>query len=132
MRYLDPVYPGTSRGSRNGFYCFFAVSLNDENYAVNYLKFATDKKWTPQDAIQVEHYSLLFWAVSNVIGSLIGSALKIDLNVVQFALTALFIYMVVMQIKERLTIVIAILAGVLAVVFLTLTKSTIGLVISRC
>lgn len=38
--------------------------------------------------------------------------------------------MVVMQIKERLTIVIAILAGVLAVVFLTLTKSTIGLVIS--
>ncbi|WP_056987398.1 AzlC family ABC transporter permease [Secundilactobacillus paracollinoides] len=118
------------KGQSERFLLVFAVSLNDENYAVNYLKFATDKKWTPQDALQVEHYSLLFWTVSNLIGSLIGSALKINLNVVQFALTALFIYMVVMQIKERLTIIVAILAGILAVVFLTLTKSTIGLVIS--
>lgn len=36
--------------------------MNDENYAVNYLKFATDKNWTPKDALMVEHYSLLSWA----------------------------------------------------------------------
>lgn len=46
----------------------FALSLNDENYAVNYLKFATDKHWTPNDARQVEHWSLLFWTVSNIVG----------------------------------------------------------------
>lgn len=93
------------KGQSNRFLFIFAISLNDENYAINYLKFATDKKWTGKEALMVEHYSLLFWAVSNVIGSLIGSALKIDLSIVNFALTALFLYMIVMQIKNRLTIV---------------------------
>lgn len=78
----------------------------------------------------VEHYSLLFWTVSNLIGSLIGSALKIDLTVVHFALTALFLYMIIMQVKSRLTIFVGIIAAALAAFFLVLTKSTLGLVIS--
>ncbi len=118
------------KGQSNRFLFVFAISLNDENYAINYLKFATDKKWTGKEALMVEHYSLLFWAVSNVIGSLIGSALKIDLSIVNFALTALFLYMIVMQIKNRLTIVICLISGVLAAVCMMATKSTLGLVIS--
>nr|WP_225365997.1 AzlC family ABC transporter permease [Levilactobacillus bambusae] len=118
------------RGKSTRFLFLFAVSLNDENYAVNYLKFATDKKWTPHDALHVEHYSLLFWTVSNLIGSLIGSAIKIDLGVVNFALTALFLYMIVMQLKNRITVLIALVAAFFAVVFMCWTKSTIGLVIS--
>lgn len=112
------------------FTAIFAASMNDENYAINYLKFSTDKKFTPQDALKVEHFTLLFWAVSNIIGSLIGNAIHIDLTVVHFALTALFLYMIVMQLKEWLLIVICILSGFLAVFFLVLTKSTLGLVIS--
>lgn len=42
------------RGTSKKFLYIFAVSLNDENYAVNYLKFATDKSWTPKDALHVE------------------------------------------------------------------------------
>ena len=108
----------------------FALSLNDENYAVNYLKFATDKHWTPNDARQVEHWSLLFWTVSNIVGSLIGSVLSINLTVVDFALTALFIYMIVMQIKSRLSLLICIFSGILAAVCMIITKSTLGLVAS--
>ncbi|KAF0395016.1 branched-chain amino acid ABC transporter permease [Pediococcus pentosaceus] len=108
----------------------FALSLNDENYAVNYLKFATDKHWTPNDARQVEHWSLLFWTVSNIVGSLIGSVLSINLTVVDFALTALFIYMIVMQIKSRLSLLICIFSGALAAVCMIITKSTLGLVAS--
>lgn len=112
------------------FTALFAASLNDENYAINYLKFSTDKKFTPKDALQVEHYTLLFWTVSNLIGSLIGSAIQIDLTVVHFALTALFLYMIVMQLKNGLLLVICVVAGVLAAYFMVLTKSTLGLVIS--
>ncbi len=117
-------------GTSERFKLIFSVSMNDENYAVNYLKFATDKKWTPREALMVEHYSLLFWTVSNLVGSLIGSALKIDLTVVHFALTALFLYMIIMQVKNRLTILVGLIAAALAVFFLVLTKSTLGLVIS--
>ena len=38
--------------------------MNDENYAVNYMKFATDKKWDPDDALLVEYYSLAAWSIS--------------------------------------------------------------------
>ena len=108
----------------------FAFSMNDENYAVNYLKFATDKHWKPKQALLVEHYSLIFWTISNIIGSLIGSALTINLKVVDFALTALFIYMAIMQTKSRLIILVSAISGVLTVFFLVLMKSTLGLVVA--
>lgn len=117
-------------GRSLGFTALFAASMNDENYALNYLKFSTDKKFTPDDALKVEHMTLLFWTVSNLVGSLIGKAVHIDLTVVHFALTALFLYMIVMQLKEWLLIFICILSAFLAIFFLVLTKSTLGLVIS--
>ena len=112
------------------FIWLFAVSMNDENYAVNYLKFATDKKWHPKDGLLVEHYSLLFWSVSNMVGGLIGSAVSINLEVVDFALTALFIYMIVMQLRSHLALLICLLSAVLAVIFMVLTGSIIGVVIA--
>jgi 4-azaleucine resistance transporter AzlC len=112
------------------FIWLFAVSMNDENYAVNYLKFATDKKWSPQDGLLVEHYSLISWSVANMVGGLIGSAVSIDLEVVDFALTALFLYMIVMQVRSHLTLLICLLSAVLAVCFLVLTKNTLGIVIA--
>lgn len=112
------------------FVLLFSASMNDENYAVNYMKFATDKKWTPDDGLLVEYYSLLAWSVSNMVGGLIGSTISINLEVVDFALTALFLYMIVMQVQNHLTLLISILAGVLGVFFLCLVKSTLGLIIA--
>ncbi len=118
------------QGQSNRFTFLFAASLNDENYAINYLKFSTDKKWTPNDALQVEHYSLLFWTISNIIGSFIGSALHINLTIVHFALTALFIYMIVMQLKSLLKLFVMVITVGLAIFFMLLIKSTLGLVAS--
>ncbi|WP_241259119.1 AzlC family ABC transporter permease [Ligilactobacillus pobuzihii] len=118
------------RGTSKKFLLIFAASMNDENYAVNYLKFATDKTWTPQNALSVEHLSLLFWTVSNLIGSLAGGFISVNLTIVDYALTALFIYMIVMQIKNRLTILISIVSGIFAVLSMTWLKSTMGLVVA--
>ena len=112
------------------FVLLFSASMNDENYAVNYLKFATDKKWTPQDALMVEHYSLISWASGNLIGGLIGSTVTIDLEIVDFALTALFIYMIVMQMRSHLSLIICLTSTALSLFFLTLTKSTLGIIIA--
>ena len=112
------------------FIWLFAVSMNDENYAINYLKFATDKKWSPKDALLVEHYSLISWSVANMVGGLIGSTISINLEVDDFALTALFLYMIVMQVQNHLTLLISILSAVLAVWFMVLTSSIIGVVLA--
>lgn len=112
------------------FVFIFAISMNDENYAVNYLKFVTDKHWTPKDALMVEHYSLITWSVSNMVGALIGSTVHIDLEIVDFALTALFIYMIVTQLRDHLKVLMALFSAVLAVIFLVITKSTLGIIIA--
>ena len=91
----------------------FSASMNDENYAINYMKFVTDKDWSAKDALLVEYYSLASWATGNLLGGLIGSAVQIDLMIVDFALTALFIYMIVMQVRQRLTLFVGILSNLL-------------------
>src|SRR5699024_9008109 len=116
------------KGTSKKFLYFFAVSLNDENYAVNYLKFATDKSWTPKDALAVEHWSLLFWSVANFIGNLVP--MENYLDIVDFALTAMFIYMIVMQIRNKLTILVSFISGVIAIVALVTLKSTMGLIVA--
>lgn len=118
------------RGTSKKFLLVFAASMNDENYAVNYLKFATDKTWTAKNALLVEHLSLLFWTLSNLVGSLAGGFIKVNLTIVDYALTALFIYMIVMQIKNKLTILISILSGIVAVFSMVWLKSTMGLVVA--
>lgn len=118
------------RAESQPFIFFFAASMNDENYAVNYLKFATDKHWTPKDALWAEYYSLAAWAGGNLIGGAIGSAITIDLEIVDFALTALFIYMIVMQARNRLTLLIGILSAGFSLIFLTALKSTLGIIVA--
>ncbi|ANK64611.1 branched-chain amino acid ABC transporter permease [Loigolactobacillus backii] len=113
-----------------GFLVYFASSMNDENYAINYLKFATDKNWNGHKAVMVNHYSMLFWTVSNMIGSTIGNLIHFDVNIVNFTLTALFGYMMVMQVKNWLSIGVAALSGMLSVWLMIVLKSTMGLVIA--
>lgn len=65
-----------------------------------------------------------------MVGGLIGSAVHIDLEIVDFALTALFLYMIVMQVRNHLSLLISLVSAVLAVIFLSLTKSTLGIIIA--
>lgn len=112
------------------FLIYFSSSMNDENYAINYLKFATDKKWNGHQAVMVNHFSLLFWTVSNMIGSTIGNLIHFDVNLVNFTLTALFGYMLVMQVKNLLSILVAGLSAVLSVWLIIAMRSTMGLVVA--
>lgn len=118
------------RDEKQSFIFRFAFSMNDENYAVNYLKFSTDKTWTAKDALMVEYYSLLSWTVGNLIGGILGTKITIDLPIVHFALTAMFLYMVTMQLKRRILFVPVILSAVVSVATVVMLKSTLGLIIA--
>ncbi|MEF9938326.1 MAG: AzlC family ABC transporter permease [Carnobacterium sp.] len=115
---------------KKGFIALFTRTINDENYAVNYLKFSTDKNWTSKKALMVNRYSLASWLISNVIGSMLGSTIPLDTHIVDFALTAMFIYMFTMQLQNKLIIFVGLLSGVLSVVTMLVFQSTIGLIMA--
>lgn len=115
---------------KRGFIALFTKSINDENYAVNYLKFSTDSSWNAHKALMVNRYSLASWLVSTVAGTMLGSVLPLDVHIVDFALTAMFIYMFTMQLQNKLIIFVGLFSGLLSIMTMLILKSTIGLILA--
>jgi 4-azaleucine resistance transporter AzlC len=112
------------------FLAIFSQSMNDENYAVNHLKFITDELWDGRKALYVNWLSMLSWVLGNVIGTLGGAHLKMDSSLVHFALTSMFVYMLIMQVKNKKRLVAAVVSAILSVVLMMLIKNTFGIVLA--
>lgn len=130
LRYalLGSSLSGFMKKEKKRFLAVFSQSLNDENYAVNYLKYSTDPTWNKQKALYVNWFSMVSWASSNMIGNFFGAVIRVDADLVHFALTAMFIFMFVMQMKNALLILTGVLSGVLGVIFMVLFQNTFGLI----
>ncbi|MCI8451935.1 MAG: hypothetical protein HFJ74_05480 [Eggerthellaceae bacterium] len=88
---------------------FFAATVTDESYGVSTAKFA-EGGWSVDRALMVNLFSQSSWALSNVAGVLVGSAIGIPLNIAAFAMTAIFICLLVTQRMTSANIVAIVLA----------------------
>ena len=115
---------------KRSFIALFSQSMNDENYAVNYLKYSTDPEWNRKKALFVNWFSMASWTASTVVGNIFGSVIHVDTELVHFALTAMFIFMFMMQLNNGLLLVTGLLSGGLAVIFMLVIKNTFGLILA--
>lgn len=74
----------------------FAASVTDESYGVNTQRFA-EGNWSVDRALLVNLFSQSSWTISNVIGCAVGAAVAIPVNIAAFAMTAIFICLLVTQ-----------------------------------
>lgn len=74
----------------------FAATVTDETYGVSTQRFA-EGDWSVDRALMLNLFSQSSWALSNVVGVLVGSALSIPLNIASFAMTSIFICLMVTQ-----------------------------------
>ncbi|WP_165044356.1 AzlC family ABC transporter permease [Adlercreutzia sp. ZJ138] len=74
----------------------FAASVTDESYGVNVIKFE-EGGWTVARATMVNAFSNSSWTLSNVLGVLVGDAIGIPLAVAAFAMTSIFICLLLDQ-----------------------------------
>ncbi len=88
---------------------FFAATVTDESYGVSTAKFA-EGGWSVDRALMVNLFSQSSWALSNVAGVLVGGAIGIPLNIAAFAMTAIFICLLVTQRMTSANIVAIVLA----------------------
>ncbi len=75
---------------------FFAATVTDETYGVSTQRFA-EGDWSVDRALMTNLFSQSSWTLSNVVGVLVGSALSIPLNIASFAMTSIFICLMVTQ-----------------------------------
>ena len=95
---------------------YLIYSLTDENYSLHCsakMEEGMDEKWT---YVFTATLTLLYWTVSCVLGSLIGTLITIDMTGVDFALTALFVTILLDQLKDavsRLPAVVAMFSSII-------------------
>lgn len=98
------------RGVKKRLAFLFAATVTDESYGVNVSKFA-EGEWSVGRATLVNLLSQSSWVLSNIVGVLLGSAIGIPLAIASFAMTSIFICLLVTQ---KVSIANLVAAGVAA------------------
>lgn len=74
----------------------FAATVTDESYGVSIAKFKGGD-WSVDRALFVNLFSQSSWALSNVVGVLVGGMIDIPLQIAAFAMTSIFICLLFTQ-----------------------------------
>lgn len=112
------------------FNMLFAQTITDESYAVNLMKFKLDSGWTTNKALVAGTASYLTWGISTFIGGVLGSSVTISTVIMNYMLTAMFIYLLAAQIENWVLFWTSIFAIVLSVILKVILKNGIAILIA--
>jgi 4-azaleucine resistance transporter AzlC len=93
----------------------FAYGVTDESFAVNHSRFS-QKIWSLDKALVVNHTANITWVVSSIIGGYGGRFIHAGAFGIDYALTAMFICLLIFQLKGRFYVITAVIAGGAAVI----------------
>lgn len=130
------------RGRQRSLLTLFAYGVTDESFAVNYPKLI-EGNWQIEHALVVNHAANLTWIVSTVIGGYGGQYIPEGAFGIDYALIAMFICLLIFQLRGRVYFLTAIIAGALAVglslllpgnwhiILASMLAATLGTIIKR-
>lgn len=104
------------RGRGRGFLALFAYGVTDESFAVNTARFR-DGGWDGNRALIVNHTANLCWVMSTVLGAQVGQVIPPGAFGVDYALPAMFMALLVLQLRSHLHLLAAVVAGGAAVLW---------------
>jgi len=121
---------------------FFAYGVTDESFAVNLSRFR-DTEWGLDSALVTNFTANFTWIVTTVLGGIGGQFIPAHAFGIDYALIAMFICLLVFQIRGFIYVITAIVAGLFAVflsllipgnsyiVIASMTAAAIGVVIKK-
>ncbi len=93
---------------------WFFATVTDESFGVNLMRFQSGR-WGPWRATGVNVTCQLSWALSTLVGALIGEAFDLPTTVASFAMTSIFVCLLMMQ-RFSVDKVVAAASAVLGVI----------------
>jgi 4-azaleucine resistance transporter AzlC len=103
---LSVHFPGVSRR----FLALFAYGLTDESFAVNMTRF-NQGEWHRYSALTLNHAANTTWIVSSVAGVYLGQLVPPGAAGVDYALTGMFICLLVFQLRSAIFVETALIAA---------------------
>jgi 4-azaleucine resistance transporter AzlC len=116
-------------GKSRALLSLFAYGITDESYAVNLGRFRGGP-WTLGQALALNHTANATWLLSTVAGGFGGQFIPAGAFGIDFALTAMFICLLVFQLRDLRSVVTALLSGLLAAVLAVLIPGNLYIVIA--
>ena len=102
------------RAAHRGLLALYAYGVTDESFAVNLPRFNAGA-WNLPRALVVNHAANLTWFISTVAGGIGGRFIPEGAMGIDYALIAMFICLLIYQIRQRIHLLTAVIAGVMAV-----------------
>ncbi|MFH1081577.1 MAG: AzlC family ABC transporter permease [Pseudomonadota bacterium] len=99
-----------------GWLSLYAYGVTDESFALNMTRFR-EQTWDWRRALVLNHTANLAWIVSTIIGGYGGQFIPAGAFGINYALPAMFICLLVLQVRGGIYVVVALIAGSLAVAF---------------
>lgn len=91
----------------------FSQGVVDETFAVNFSNFAEDD-WNTKQALALNILAHSCWVISTMLGNWLGNILDVNMAVVSYTLTAMFIALWSFHFHNKLLVLTGVLAGGLA------------------
>jgi 4-azaleucine resistance transporter AzlC len=108
---------------------FFSYGVTDESFAVNLNRFR-ESDWDLNSALVTNYTANITWIITTVLGGFSGQFIPAHALGIDYALVAMFICLIVFQLRGALYIVTAAIAGILAVVLSILIPGNSYIVIA--
>jgi len=102
------------QGVNRKFLALYSYGVTDESFAVNLTRFR-DGEWDQWRALLVNHLANSVWIVATICGALVGQFVPQGALGIDYALTGMFICLLVFQLQGRIYIITGLLAAALSV-----------------
>jgi 4-azaleucine resistance transporter AzlC len=101
-------------GVSRKFLALFSYGITDESFAVNLTRFRQGH-WDRRQALVVNQLANLTWVIATISGTLLGQFVPQGAFGIDYALTAMFICLLVFQLQGRIYLLTALLAAAISV-----------------
>lgn len=102
------------KGTTPAFLSCFAYGVTDESFAVNIMRFRGGS-WSRWSALAVNQCSNGAWVLSTIVGGYGGQFIPVGFMGIDYALCAMFISLLVLQLRGALYVLTALISGGVAV-----------------
>lgn len=120
-------FPGVSRR----FLTLFAYGLTDESFALNMTRF-NQGGWSRFSALTVNHATNAVWVVGTVLGVYLGQLVPPGAAGVDFALTGMFICLLVFQLRGAVFTITALIAAACSIVAYMWLPGNAYVIVASC
>jgi 4-azaleucine resistance transporter AzlC len=124
---LSLHFPAASRR----FLALFAYGVTDESFAVNMARFS-EGNWDRISALTLNQVTNATWVFSTVLGTYIGQFIPDDSYGIDFALTGMFICLLVFQVKNAVFAATAVCAALFSVLVYLWLPGNVYVIVASC